>query len=70
MIPTLTAIAIIVLQTRGLGGTMEQPSLAINLLSLASSIFSLLLFVVCGFLKGTQGPNRFGPDPLGPTKTV
>jgi uncharacterized membrane protein YhaH (DUF805 family) len=23
------------------------------------------LFVEIGFLKGTQGPNRFGPDPLG-----
>ena len=22
--------------------------------------------VECGFLKGTEGDNRFGPDPLGP----
>jgi len=24
----------------------------------------LVLFFVLGFLKGTEGPNRFGPDPL------
>ena len=29
---------------------------------------SLWLFVEIGFLRGTQGPNRFGPDPLGTTK--
>ena len=66
-IPTMLAIAIIVLQNRGHGGTMEHPSTAMNLLSLASSVFSLGLLVVCGFLKGTQGPNRFGADPLGAT---
>jgi uncharacterized membrane protein YhaH (DUF805 family) len=66
-IPTLIAIAIVVVQNRGHGGTMEHPSTAINLLSLASAAFSLWLLVVCGFLKGTQGPNRWGPDPLGPT---
>jgi uncharacterized membrane protein YhaH (DUF805 family) len=65
VIPTLIAIAIIVLQNRGLGGTTEEPSTAINLLSLASGVSSLGLFVVCGFLKGTPGPNRWGPDPLG-----
>jgi uncharacterized membrane protein YhaH (DUF805 family) len=27
--------------------------------------FSVWLFVELGFLRGTQGPNRFGPDPLG-----
>jgi uncharacterized membrane protein YhaH (DUF805 family) len=28
-------------------------------------VFSVWLFVEMGFLRGTQGPNRFGPDPLG-----
>ena len=69
-IPTLIAVAIIVVQNRGYGGTMERPSTVINLLSLASTVFSLWLLVVCGFLKGTQGPNRWGPDPLGPTKAA
>ena len=65
VIPTLVAIAIIVLQNRGHGGTMEHPSTVVNILSLASAVFSLWLLVQCGFLKGTQGPNRWGPDPLG-----
>jgi uncharacterized membrane protein YhaH (DUF805 family) len=29
---------------------------------------SIWLFVEIGFLRGTQGPNRFGPDPLGGTR--
>jgi len=28
-------------------------------------VISVWLFVQIGFLRGTQGPNRFGPDPLG-----
>lgn len=34
---------------------------------LLSTIVSLWLFIVVGFLRGTEGPNRFGPDPLGGT---
>jgi uncharacterized membrane protein YhaH (DUF805 family) len=30
-------------------------------------IISVWLFVQIGFLRGTPGPNRFGPDPLGAT---
>ena len=32
---------------------------------LAAFVVSVWLFVQIGFLRGTQGPNRFGPDPLG-----
>ena len=32
---------------------------------LAAFAISVWLFVEIGFLKGTEGPNRFGPDPLG-----
>jgi uncharacterized membrane protein YhaH (DUF805 family) len=32
---------------------------------IAASYLMIWLFVEIGFLKGTQGPNRFGPDPLG-----
>jgi uncharacterized membrane protein YhaH (DUF805 family) len=28
-------------------------------------MISIWLFVEIGFLRGTQGQNRFGPDPLG-----
>jgi len=32
---------------------------------LAALAISIWLFVEIGFLRGTPGPNRFGPDPLG-----
>jgi uncharacterized membrane protein YhaH (DUF805 family) len=32
---------------------------------LAAFVLSIWLFVQIGFLRGTQGPNRYGPDPLG-----
>jgi uncharacterized membrane protein YhaH (DUF805 family) len=35
---------------------------------LAAFVISIWLFVQIGFLRGTQGPNRFGPDPLGPAR--
>jgi uncharacterized membrane protein YhaH (DUF805 family) len=34
-------------------------------LSLASFAISIWAIVVLGFLRGTRGPNRYGPDPLG-----
>lgn len=70
VIPLLITIAIIVLQNTGHGGTYEHQSVPVQVLSLVSMGFNLWLLVQCGFLKGTQGPNRFGPDPLatpGPT---
>ena len=30
----------------------------------AIGIFALYLLVVMGFLRGTPGPNQYGPDPL------
>jgi uncharacterized membrane protein YhaH (DUF805 family) len=36
-------------------------SLVLSLLSFAISIWAI---VVLGFLRGTRGPNRYGPDPL------
>jgi uncharacterized membrane protein YhaH (DUF805 family) len=36
--------------------------------SVAAFAISVWLFVEIGFLRGTQGPNRFGPDPLGAAK--
>ena len=65
VIPTLITIAIIVLQSTGHGGTFEHQSVPVQVLSLVSMGFNLWLLVQCGFLRGTQGPNRWGPDPLG-----
>jgi len=35
----------------------------VNLIPLIGPIWA---FIVAGFLRGTSGPNRFGPDPLVP----
>jgi uncharacterized membrane protein YhaH (DUF805 family) len=35
------------------------------LTGIAAFAFSVWLFVELGFLRGTRGSNRFGPDPLG-----
>ena len=45
-------------------------SLAVEAISsltsgLVALVIGIWLFIEIGFLKGTQGPNRFGPDPLG-----
>lgn len=47
----------------GAGGTIGA-EMILNLISLAISIWAI---VELGFLRGTAGPNRFGPDPLPPT---
>jgi uncharacterized membrane protein YhaH (DUF805 family) len=33
-------------------------------LNAALGVFSIYLIVVLGFLRGTAGPNSYGPDPL------
>jgi uncharacterized membrane protein YhaH (DUF805 family) len=40
------------------------------LLALVPVVGGLALLVICGFLRGTAGPNRFGPDPLGGSPIV
>lgn len=35
------------------------------LIAFVPVVGGIALLVICGFLKGTTGPNRFGPDPLG-----
>ena len=50
--------------------TSRDPSAAAGglLFALVSLPFSIWGLVVMGFLKGTAGPNRFGEDPLAPTR--
>ena len=42
----------------GLGGI----GMVLSLVSLAISVWAM---IELGFLRGTAGPNRYGPDPLG-----
>jgi uncharacterized membrane protein YhaH (DUF805 family) len=39
------------------------------LLNLVPVIGTLWILIECGFLRGTYGANRFGPDPLGPPES-
>jgi uncharacterized membrane protein YhaH (DUF805 family) len=45
--------------------TVPVPAMWLSLLTFAVGIFAIYLLVVLGFLKGTAGPNQYGPDPLG-----
>jgi uncharacterized membrane protein YhaH (DUF805 family) len=40
------------------------------LLALVPMVGGLALLIICGFLKGTNGANRFGPDPLGGSPVI
>ena len=68
----LTAI-VLLLQALGIGWetttvgsvAIPTPAMWLNLLNLALGIFAIYMLVVLGFLKGTAGPNQYGPDPLG-----
>jgi uncharacterized membrane protein YhaH (DUF805 family) len=44
----------------GLGGNMLA-----TILGVIQGIWALVLLVQLGFLSGTRGSNRYGPDPLG-----
>jgi uncharacterized membrane protein YhaH (DUF805 family) len=67
------AAIIALIQALGLGMTTMQvgeltvptPTLLFNIVALITGILGLYLLVVMGFLKGTAGPNAYGPDPLG-----
>ena len=47
---------------RPLFGSLEQATLAAIVMPLF--IYFLFAFIDNGFVPGTQGPNRYGPDPL------
>jgi uncharacterized membrane protein YhaH (DUF805 family) len=42
----------------------EDGTLASLILGLGAFAVSIWALVELGFLRGTSGPNRFGPDPL------
>ena len=48
-----------------LQGMGEQTGNAAYVLQLAAFAISIWALVELGFLRGTVGPNRYGPDPLG-----
>jgi uncharacterized membrane protein YhaH (DUF805 family) len=53
------------MSTMDVGGTpIPVPGPITMGLSVIVGIFGLYMLVVLGFLKGTAGPNNYGPDPL------
>jgi uncharacterized membrane protein YhaH (DUF805 family) len=46
------------------GLALPTPPLVVTILSIAVLIYAVYLLVVLGLLKGTPGPNSYGPDPL------
>jgi uncharacterized membrane protein YhaH (DUF805 family) len=61
------------LQVLGIGMTVSEvggvavlvPDMWLMVLQIAVFIFAIYMLVQVGFLKGTDGPNQYGPDPLG-----
>jgi uncharacterized membrane protein YhaH (DUF805 family) len=46
-----------------------EPTPLYHVLNYAAIGIGLWILLELGFLKGTEGPNRYGPDPLGRTAT-
>lgn len=49
------------------GIPMPTPTMVFSILGLVMLVYSIYMLVVLGFLRGTPGPNQYGPDPLGGT---
>ena len=49
------------------GATAEDSSVIVMILGLISFAIFVWAFVELGCLRGTVGPNRYGPDPIAPT---
>jgi uncharacterized membrane protein YhaH (DUF805 family) len=45
----------------GVGGALGSVAFVVQVIF---GIYGLYLLIVLGFLKGTSGPNNYGPDPL------
>ncbi len=41
-----------------------EPTGAFQALSIVVAVFAIYAFIDWGLLKGTKGPNQYGPDPL------
>jgi len=46
-------------------GSWNSPTLLVQVLGWGHEAVNLVWLIVLGFIRGTAGPNRYGPDPLG-----
>ncbi|MCW5722601.1 MAG: DUF805 domain-containing protein [Devosia sp.] len=66
------SIVLNLLQASGIGVTMvdnggilmPMPAIWLGVLNLIFAVFAIYMLVQLGFLRGTAGANRYGPDPL------
>lgn len=66
LLTLLQALGIGVTMTdMGNGIVMPAPDMWMSVLYLLLGIFGIYMLVQLGFLRGTPGPNSYGPDPLG-----
>ena len=61
----LPGVISILVNLAGLGGTRVDPSTLARMLDWPVYISGLVYLVGLGCVRGTNGVNRFGPDPLG-----
>jgi uncharacterized membrane protein YhaH (DUF805 family) len=54
-----------VLGVLGWTGTPAAPNIFGLILGFVAAIVAIWILVVCGFIRGTAGTNRYGPDPRG-----
>lgn len=47
------------------GTSVPSPGLPSMILGVIILVYAIYMLVVLGFLRGTAGPNQYGPDPLG-----
>lgn len=67
----LTAVLLLV-QALGLGFTnveiqgilIPTPTMVLSVVGFLAGVFAIYMLIVLGFLKGTNGENDYGPDPL------
>ena len=57
-------VLINLIQIFGLDRAGDEPTTLFLLISIPWFALALFFFVDLGFLRGTRGPNRYGPDPL------
>ena len=57
-------VLINLLQIFGLDRVGNEPTTPFLFIAIPWLVLALFFFVDLGFLRGTVGPNRFGPDPL------
>jgi uncharacterized membrane protein YhaH (DUF805 family) len=60
-----SAVVLNILVLFDLTGPMTNPSTLFYAVGVPLGVFALILLVDFGFRRGTVGPNRYGPDPLG-----